>query len=260
MEVKQFARPETLQEAHQLLLQDSKNLILGGGLWMKKSTPSANALIDLANLGLDKIIDHGNQLEIGAMVTLRALELSPLVQELQNGLLIEAVSQIMGVAFRGQATIGGSIAGRFPFSDLITPLLVLDTTLVFYPHKEMTLEAFLGFKGRMSDILTHIIIKKSTGLSFFKKVKTTALDFAILNVAIAKIEGKCRIAVGSRPSVASLAVKAMDIINRDHKLIDDAAEAAVSELTFATTGSSSAEYRKLLAKVYVKRGLEEVSK
>ncbi|NCA97458.1 MAG: FAD-binding protein, partial [Bacteroidia bacterium] len=118
-------------------------------------------------------------------------------------------------------------------------------------------------KGRVSDILTHILIAKTKGPSYFKKVKTTALDFAILNVAISKIDGKYRIAIGSRPSVAALAIKSMDIVNNATELtkkeIEESALAS-NELLYATTTSASAEYRKTLAKAYVRRGLEEVNK
>jgi CO/xanthine dehydrogenase FAD-binding subunit len=70
------------------------------------------------------------------MVSLRDFEMSLLVKNIQGGILVSAVSQIMGVAFRNGATVGGSVAGKFPFSDLITPLLALDTTLIFYPKKK----------------------------------------------------------------------------------------------------------------------------
>lgn len=263
MEVNRYYSPATLEEARQILAQDPKNVLLGGGLWLKKSTPSANTLVDLSLLGLDKIIDLGDRIEVGAMVSLRNFELNPLVESVQNGILVDAVGQIMGVAFRNGATIGGSIAGRFPFSDLITPLLALDVKLVFYPQKELSLEDFLNLKGRLSDILTHVIIKKSHGPAYFKKVKTTALDFAILNVAISQINGKYRIVIGSRPSVAALAHSAMDIVNAAKKLTAkeiEQASLASTELLYATTTSASAEYRKTLAKAYVRRGLEEVSK
>lgn len=264
MEANRYVRPATLEEAHQLLLQDAKNILLGGGLWLKKSTPSANLIVDLSALGLDVIKDLGDHLEIGAMVTLRDFELNPLVKDIHGGILNDATSQIMGVAFRNGATIGGSIAGRFPFSDLITPLLALDTKLVFYPHKEISLVDFLALKGRLSDILTHVVIKKSKGPSFFKKVKTTALDFAIINVAITSSSGDYRIAIGSRPSVASLAVKAMELVKNKKKLSQDdilkAAQMASEELSYASTNAASADYRKALVKAYVRRGLEEVSK
>jgi len=264
MEVNRYYRPSTLEEAHQTLLQDPKNVLLGGGLWIKKSTPSANVLVDLTAIGLNQIRDLGDRIEVGAMVTQRDFELNPLVRDIDGGILSGAVGQIMGVAFRQLATIGGSIAGRFPFSDVLTPLSALDVTLIFYPHKEISLAEHLNFKGRSSDILTHVIIKKAHGRGYFKKVKTTAMEFAILNIAITLDEGRYRIAIGSRPSAASLAVGAMEIVNEAKKpSISDferASEKAVEEFLYATTTFAGADYRKALAKAYVRRGLEEVSK
>jgi CO/xanthine dehydrogenase FAD-binding subunit len=82
----------------------------------------------------------------------------------------------------------------------------------------MNLADFLALKGRLSDILTHVVIKKSKGRSFFKKVKTTALDFAVINVAIAYIDGNYRIAIGSRPSLRLWRVKTMESVNNKKKL------------------------------------------
>lgn len=263
MEANRYYCPATLEEAHQILAQDPKNILLGGGLWLKKSTPTANTIVDLGRLGLNQIVDLGDQIEVGAMVTLRDIEINPLLSNIQNGILTDAIGQVMGVAFRNGATIGGSVAGRFPFSDILTPLLTLNVKLKFYPHKELSLEEFLNYKGRVSDILTHVVIAKTKGPSYFKKVKTTALDFAILNVAISRIDGKYRIAIGSRPSVAALANKAMEIVNNVKKVTDkEIEESAIAsgELLYATTTSASAEYRKTLAKAYVRRGLEEVNK
>lgn len=264
MEVQHYLKPKTLKEAHEILLQNPKNILLGGGLWLKRSTPSAEVLIDLGGIGLDKIEDKGDCIEIGAMTTLRQLELNPLIQNLQEGLLIKAISQIVGVAFRNGATIGGSVVGRYAFSDILPPLLVLDTSLVFYPEEKIKLEEFLNRKGKLNSILTHIIIKKSNDSSFFKKVKMTAIGFPILNVAIAKEKGQVKIAIGSRPAVSALAKNAAKVVNEaasiNDAIFEEASQISVEELSFASSINASEEYRKLLAKTYVYRGLKEVFK
>ena len=92
----------------------------------------------------------------------------------------------------------------------------------------------------------------------------TALDFPIINFAIARVNDNYRIAVGSRPMVASLAHKAMDYLNSldkiDLEAFRKAAEIASEELSFLDNKDASKEYRLDLTKVYVRRGLEEVSK
>ena len=74
MEVAHYLKPKTLKEAHDALLQSPRNVLLAGGLWLKRSTPSVETLIDLDELGLDKIEDEGDYVKIGAMTTLRQLE------------------------------------------------------------------------------------------------------------------------------------------------------------------------------------------
>ena len=154
--------------------------------------------------------------------------------------------------------------GRYPFSDVICGLLPYDVTLEFYPAQTMSLEDYLNYKGKINAILVAIHIKKVNGKGFYKKVKTTALDFPIINFAIAKVDGNYRIAVGARPMVASLAHKAMDYLNKKAKVGPEqykkAAEMAVEELSYLDNKDASAEYRTDLTKVYVRRGLEEVSK
>jgi len=263
MEIKHFHRATSLQDAHETLVQDPSNIVLGGGLWVKKVNASANTLIDLSDLKLDQIKDTQNQLEIGAMVNLRDFETHPAVKSLNGGFLSHAVGQIMGVGFRRLATVGGTVAGRFAFSDLLTPLLTLDVTLIFFPKKEMSLEQYLNAKGKTTDILTTIIIKKEPGIGYFKKVSNTVLDFAILNIAVTHFKGKYVIAVGARPAGSILALKAMEYLNAQKNPglaeFEKAAELTSEALGFLTTSTGSESYRKSLARTYVRRGLEEVA-
>ncbi len=256
-----YHRATSLEDAHQTLLSHPSNIILGGGLWIKKSNAEADTAVDLSLLGLDQITETKNFIEVGAMVSLRDFETNPAIAKLGGGFVAHAVGQIMGVGLRKLATVGGSVAAKLPFSDVITPLLTLEVTLVFYPKKEISLAEYLSSKGKSKDILTHLVIKKTNGIGFFKKVGNTALDFAQLNIAITH-EKQWAIALGSRPGVATLATQAMDSLNGlskiDAEAIEKATELAVSELSFASTTFASEDYRKTLAKTYVRRGLEEV--
>ncbi len=257
-----YHRATSLEDAQQTLLSHPSNILLGGGLWIKKSNAEADTAVDLSLLGLDQINEKEDHIEVGAMVTLRDFETNPAIQKLGGGFVAHAVGQIMGVALRKLATVGGSIAAKLPFSDVITPLLTLDVTLVFYPKKEIKLADYLSSKGKNKDILTHLIIKKTPGFGFFKKVGNTALDFAQLNIAISRLNSHVAIALGSRPGVAALATQAMAYLNGCAKIgpkdIEKAAEMAVAELSFASTTFASEDYRKTLALTYVRRGLEEV--
>lgn len=264
MKVKEYYRASSLEDAYQKLQEDPKNVILAGGLWIKKMGQSYNALIDLSTLGLNQISENSDEVIVGAMVTERDFENSPIIQKLFNGAIAFSTREVMGVNFRNLATIGGSIMGRYPFSDIICGLLPYQVKLKFYPEQEMSLEEYLNFKGKLNAILKEIHIKKEVGCGYFKKVKTTALDFPIINFGISKIANKYVIAVGARPMVASIAHQASEylsnIVNPSDSDFEKAAELAINELNFLDNKDASKEYRLELARVYIKRGLKEVSK
>lgn len=260
MKVNEYYRASSLEDAYQKLQASPKNAILAGGLWMKKMGQSYDSLIDLSKLGLDKISETKDEVVVGSMVTQRDFEDSKIVSFLFAGAPAFAVREVMGVNFRNLATIGGSIMGRYPFSDVITGLLPYDVELEFYPAQKMNLEEYLNYKGKLNAILVAIHIKKGDGKGFFKKVKTTALDFPIVNIAVAKVNKEYRVVVGARPMVAARSYKAMEYLNNGGKDFAHAAELAVEELSFMDNKDASKEYRVDLAKVYVRRGLEEVNK
>ena len=264
MKVNEYYRASSLEDAYRKLQEDSKNVILAGGLWIKKIGQSVNTLIDLSTLGLNQISETKDEVVVGSMVTQRQFETNNAIRNLFNDQIAFSVREVMGVNFRNIATIGGSIMGRYPFSDVICGLLPYDVTLEFYPAQEMSLEEYLNYKGKLTAILVAVHIKKGNGVGYFKKVKKTALDFPNINFAIAKVNGNYRIAVGARPMVASLAHSAMDYLNKLDKVseadFEKAAELAIKELQFLDNKDASKEYRLDLTKVYVKRGLKEVSK
>ena len=264
MKVNQYYRASSLEDAYRKLQENPKNVLLAGGLWIKKIGQDLNCLIDLSTLGLDNISETKDEVVVGSMVTEREFENSPIVKALFNDSIAFAVREVMGVNFRNIATIGGSIMGRYPFSDVISGLLPYDVSLEFYPKQVMSLEDYLSYKGKMNAILVAIHIKKGNGKGYFKKVKTTALDFPIVNFAISRVNGEYRIVVGARPMVAALAKDAMKYINGVSSPKDEdfkkAAGLAASELSYLDNKDASKEYRQDLTKVYVARGLKEVSK
>ena len=253
-----YYKAKSLEDAYNKLKENPKNAIIAGGLWMKKTGLQYNELIDLSELGLDQIKEEKGYIHVGAMVSLRDFENSPLIKSLNSGSTAFGVREILGPAFRNSATIGGSIFGRYPFSDVIAALLPLDVKVKLYPSQEMSLEEFLNYRGKIDGILEEIIIKKEEGKGFYKKMKATALDFPMINFSIVKRNNKHYIAIGSRPMVANLAPKAMALA--DQGKFKEAAEMAAEELQYLDSSNISKEYRMDLVRVYVRRGLEEVNK
>lgn len=72
--IQKYVRAQSLEEAYQLN-QNKLNRIIGGMLWLKMEKGNVNTAIDLCELGLDTIQETGEEFSLGAMVTLRQIEL-----------------------------------------------------------------------------------------------------------------------------------------------------------------------------------------
>jgi CO/xanthine dehydrogenase FAD-binding subunit len=263
MDVLNYHKATSLDDALNVLNQDPTNAILGGGAWIKQLNKKVNTLIDLCDLNLNQIRVLDTCIEVGAMTTLRDMEINPDIAKLGNGFLVDAIQQILGIPFRNIATIGGTIFGRYSFSDVITPLLTLDVTLIFHQSKAIKLNDYLNQKGKLNDVLIALQIEKNSGKAFFKKVSNTQLDFSILNIAIHKnIDQKFFIALGARPGVAMLAEKSMAMLNEktniSDEMIEQVADQVILEIPISSNQLASDIYRKELAKTYVIRGIKEV--
>lgn len=263
MKMNEYVVAKTLEEAYTLLKENDSNMVVGGGAWIKMSSnKEINTLIDLKDLTLNTITSNKDAFFIGANVTLHELELNEEIGQFYDGIVIQAIKEIMGMGIRNLATVGGSVMGRFSFSDLFAVLIALDAKLEFYHHKEVSVRDFLDDKKFDKDILLQVVIPKKEAKGYFKKVKRTALDFAILNIAIVK-GGEFEIVIGARPGIAKRAEKTCAFL-QDKDITEEVLEEAVSileeEMSFSNNVRGSKEYRLDLAKVYVKRGIKEVIK
>ena len=131
LKIKNYVKAESLQQAYELN-QKKSNRLLGGMLWMKMSSAQIQTAIDLSGLMLDQIEETDEEFRIGCMVTLRQIELHQGLNDWFQEMLRDSVKDIVGVQFRNLATVGGSIFGRFGFSDVLTAFLALDTKVELY--------------------------------------------------------------------------------------------------------------------------------
>ena len=157
---------------------------------------------------------------------------------------------IVGVQFRNVATVGGSVFGRFGFSDVLTMLFAMDSYVELYKGGKIPMAEFVKLK-RDRDILVRVIIKKTPGCFAYQSMRNTKTDFPTLAVAAARINGKIRISVGARPA------RAMVIEAEDRKITVQAAEElgeyAAGLIPTGDNMRGSAAYRKELVRVLVKR-------
>ena len=131
IKAREYVKAESLSEAWELN-QKKSSVILGGMMWLKMSSLPKGTLIDLSGLGLDTIEETEEEFRIGCMCTLRQLELHEGLNQYFNGVFKECTRHIVGVQFRNGATAGGSVFGRYGFSDILTCLMALDTSVELY--------------------------------------------------------------------------------------------------------------------------------
>lgn len=248
LKIKEIVRPQSLEEAYELN-QKRTNRILGGMLWMRMSNIQIQKAIDLSGLGLDKIEETEEEFSIGCMVTLRELELHTGLNTCFEGLIRRSVEDIVGVQFRNSATIGGSLFGRFGFSDVLTAFLVLDTYVGLYRGGVCPLAEFASGK-RDNDILVRVIVKKTKGHYAYQSYRNTKTDFPVLAVAMAQAENGVKAAVGARPQRAEVRI-VTDMEKNTLKALADS-------FAYGSNMRASAEYRKHLASVLLKRAAEEI--
>ena len=260
MKIRNYIKPTSLDEAYELVA--AGGTVIGGGAWLKLMPKTIESAVDISGLGLDLIKETDEHIYIGSMATLRTVETSQLLKTYMGGVVCHAASHIMGVTVRNIATVGGSVANRFGFSDLLTSLLAVNATLRFQHHGTMSLEDFLTSPFSDKDILIELILKKDQGIGVYKSLKKTSTDFPVVNASVARVGNHYRIAVGARPGVARLADKAMAVINQSDTLTDEVIESAAAlvaeELPFGTNSRGSEAYRAEVAKVLVERCLMEV--
>jgi CO/xanthine dehydrogenase FAD-binding subunit len=231
MRIRDYIKPGDLSHAYERLVGTKGAVVMGGGIFLRLQNRTVPLMIDLADLGLDGVNITGDRVEIGAMTTLRQIEKHIGLPEALTG----AMKQIAGISVRNMATIGGSVMGRYPFSDVIPVLLSFDTTLHFHSSGDMALLEYLENGLPCCDILTHLTFRMPEK-SAYKAYKTIYTDFALVNVSVAKKDGYC-VSIGARPG-HSKCVR-----------VDGAEEVLglVERFEFGTDHRASAEYRKALA-------------
>lgn len=248
--IQNYVRAQSLEEAWKLN-QSKRNRVLGGMLWLRLANGSVGTAIDLCDLGLNTIEETDDAFSIGAMVTLRDIEVHAGLNAYSNGAVANAVKDIVGVQFRNMATVGGSIWGRFGFSDVLTVFQAMDSYVELYKGGIIPLEQFAAMKPD-NDILVRLIVKKTPCKVVYSSVRNQRTDFPVLTCAVSCMNGEYRAAIGARPARAIL-------IHGEN--IEDAkafAEHVAANVPTASNVRGSAAYRSHLVKVLVERAMAQL--
>ena len=274
----EYFEPETVKEAIDILAKyEGRAKLLAGGVdliaRMRRREIQPQAVVSLQRIpGLSYIEGDGKKgLRIGALTTLRSLELSPKIRK-DYLLLWEAMHQIVSVQVKNMGTAVGNLCVGTPASDVAVTLLALGAELkIANLSSERTIsieDLFVGVGQTIlqpDEIVTEIslpTLSTRTGGAFCKLARTAA-DIAKVNVAVTistRNSKDVRIALGSVAPTIIRAKKAEEALKGqklEPKTIREAAEAAASEAKPITDIRSTAEYRKEMTKILVRRAIEQ---
>lgn len=273
----EYAAPESLEEAVDLLGRhgEEAKLIAGGQslvplLAFRLAAPGV--LIDLNGVGeLSHLQVEGDTLVAGALARHRDVEtLSGLSKRCT--LLAEGVSLIGHVAIRNRGTVGGSIAHADPAAEWPSLLLALDGEVdVRGPGGDRTVaagdlfETYFTTSLAPNEILTEVRLRLPTGRvgSAYLELARRHGDFAIAGVGglLALDNGRVTdarvVLIGVRDTAVRSA--AAESVLRGGEpgdaLFAEAAEAIDGEIDPVSDLHGSADYRRRVAKVLVRRAL-----
>ena len=254
LNIQTYVRAKSLEEAY-TLNQKRNARVLGGMLWLKMASNTVGTAIDLCELSLDTIEEDETGFTLGAMATLRMLEQHPGLAAYTQNAAAKAVQDIVGVQFRNMATVGGSVWGRFGFSDVLTLLLAADARVNLYKAGALPIETF-AVMPYDRDLLVSVTVPKCRGAAFaYKAMRIQRTDLPVLNCALARLDGEYRLAVGARPGKAVL-LRDENGLLADGITPESAAAFAAYAAQNVPTGANargSAEYRTHLVEVLTRR-------
>lgn len=274
-----YHRPTSLEEAWSLRAETSGSRFIAGGTDLivqmrKRLVGRPEALISLRSIPELAAITGDGEFRIGPLVTLRdLLEHSGIRESFPD--LCEAARVIGSIQIRNVATLGGNLCNASPAADLAPPLLVREARVELASpggKRQIPLERFFLGPGQTAlkegELLTAVIISPPppAARAVFIRKGRVRMDLAIASVsaALEQKDGVCRnvrLAAGAVAPVP-LRLSAVEGLLEGKTLTDDLLEQAGSTAAGAvspiTDVRSTAEHRRRLVGVFVKRALRRL--
>ena len=273
----QLHEPNALKEAVTILEEygeDARPIAGGTALvpMMRFGLLQPGHLVSLHRiLDLDVISVKDGQLHIGALATHRQVASSSEVRE-KWPLLAQAVASVATPAIRTTGTLGGNLCYTEAASDPAPALLALGASVHltgFGGEREVPLEQFfLGFYEadiQPGEILASISIpstRKEARFSYLRYAARSREDKPLVNVAALRSREGIRIGLGGvspTPIRAKQAEQVLQGTALTAETIDAAAQAAAEECDPLDDLMGSADYRRDMIRVYVRRALSNLN-
>jgi carbon-monoxide dehydrogenase medium subunit len=275
-----WREPASIDEALDLLATYGEEAkVLAGGTWitlvLRQGLLAPSLLVSLHRIaGLNNIsVDADGSVHFGPMVRLRQAELSPLVRE-RLPVLNETLADVANVRVRYQATIGGNLCDADYASDPPTVLAVLGAVVQVrslrgtrsVPVRDLIVGHYATVV-EPDELLVDVVIPPllpGAGAAYLKFRTRSHEDRPCLGVAAVvalDLEGRCRQvevvvgAVADRPRRFPDVLAALAGQPLDAAAIDAVAEAYAGRIDPISDLRGSAEYRRRMIRVFVRRAL-----
>ena len=255
-----YARPETLEQALDVLAEHSGARALAGGQTlinvMKARAASPDVLVDLGGLSELKGIELGadGTLEIGAMATYTEIMASS--EARARPILGEVCAQIADVQVRNRGTIGGNVCTNDPTNHLPPLVAALGAQFTIagaggertVSSDEFFLGVYLTAVGT-GELLTKITIPAGRNDGF--AAVTLGVEGTCIASAAASLNGATRIALGC--------VDAVPVVLTPSSSDDEAVKQAVRDASLEPPSDvhASSDYRRHLAEVLAVRAVNQ---
>lgn len=273
----EYDRAGSLDEALQLLArygEDAKVLAGGQSLipLLKFRLAAPTRLIDIGRLeGLDQIREEGSTLRIGALARHNQVAASDVVST-RYPTLAATAPMIADPLVRNLGSMGGSLAHADPAGDWGSVMLAVGATMVLgsargereLPASEFLVDTFTTAL-EPDELLTEIRIPAPTGATggTYLKLERKVGDFATVGVAVHVTMddghiGRAGIgltAVGTHNIEPTEAEAALVGAEPTEEAFDEAAHLAATASAPIADVRGSAEYKRHMVEVYVRRGL-----
>ena len=276
-----YVRPGTVDDAvAELSRHEGMARVLAGGqslvpmLHMRLMRPSAVVDINALEDALGTIAAEGSETVVGALVRYKALERSALVAE-RLPLLQFVVNFIGDRQVRNRGTVGGAIAQSDPTGEMALACLALRARVVARSVRgERTIAIEDFFDGSYSNVLEPDELLVALRLPIapnrfrFAEVARKHNDFAVLSVIATgsrDTDGRwsgVRIALGGvndRPVLAAAAAERLEGQTWTGEAIEEAAQLALDVCDPPDDVRASAEYRRHLVPIHVRRVLSDLA-
>jgi carbon-monoxide dehydrogenase medium subunit len=270
----QYRKVKTVNEALTALSDNDTKLIAGGYSLIPAMKLRLNRPAKLVDIGgieeLKGIEESEGEIVIHSGCTHNEILRNDLINK-HLKFFAQAAGTIGDTQVRNRGTIGGSLAHADPAADWPALVLASDALIIARSSKGnrniKATEFFTGFFTTIlqpDEIITEIRIPvpPEDAKSAYVNFEQPASRFAIVGCAVMRANGHINIAVTGAAEVpfrerGAEQFLAGKVLNSEN--INKAVAMAFNDVQFLSDHYASTEYRKHLAKVYLKKGLEAVS-